>query len=105
VGFVPPAELLTHLRIARGLAEMRRQEHNVAVRTLASAAQVSPTRDLAAEAHYWGGIAVYWAGRDKDLLWRAWAELVRQYPESVWAARTTYLHGGGPGAEGRGPRR
>jgi hypothetical protein len=91
IGYLPPAEFLTELKLGLALAELRNARAGAAFEILDQIRGDAKEVDLAAEAMYWQGIAAYRKTRAKDALWAIWLKLVERFPDSTWARRTTLL--------------
>jgi hypothetical protein len=90
-GYLPPAEILAELRFVKGLFELR---HSRPLRAMEAFMQVErdyPNAGLVPEAIYWQGIAAYRISKNKEDLWVVWRRLVTEYPDTLWAAKTTLL--------------
>lgn len=85
VGFLPPEEFISALRIgkARCLMAWTRSAEAAAELETASLGHNS----LTAEALYWLGIARFLERRETARMWEAWERLVELYPGSTWAKR------------------
>jgi hypothetical protein len=86
VGFMPPAEFLSTLRIGRARCLMAWMRYGEAVAELEQAASAGNT--MAAEALFWLAAAYYFAHRNTTRMYATWAQLRARYPESSWARRT-----------------
>jgi hypothetical protein len=85
VGYLPPAEFLTTLRIGRARCLMAWTRSREAGEELEQAAEAGDS--LAAEALYWLGIARFLERRETSGMWEAWERLTDAYPDSTWARR------------------
>jgi len=90
-GYLPPAEMLAELLLAQGIFELRRARHANALAKFVQLVVLYPASAVAAEAVYWEGVAAYRVSKNKEDLWVVWRRLLRQYPNSLWAAKTTLL--------------
>jgi TolA-binding protein len=91
VGYLPPREMLAHLHFIRALNEMRSARHGNALQIFRQLYADLPDADVIPEAIYWEGIAAYRLSKNKEDLWVIWRRLVADYPNSLWAAKTTLL--------------
>ena len=85
VGYLPPQEFLTTLRIGKARCLMAWTRLREAAHELEAAA--APGDALAPEALYWLGIAHFLARRETTGMWEAWERLQAEYPDSPWAKR------------------
>ena len=85
VGFLPPHEFLSVLRIGRARCLMAWTRSAEAVEELEAAA--STENSFSPEALYWLGIAGFLTRRETARMWEAWDRLVALYPDSPWAKR------------------
>jgi len=86
VGFLPPSDFLSALRIGRARALMAWMRYDEAVHELEQAAAVSNT--MTPEVLFWLAAATYFAQRDTTRMYATWETLVARYPDSPWAQRT-----------------
>lgn len=91
VGYLPPLEMLAELRFVSGLYELRQARPSKAIVEFKLLASDYPGTSIVPEAAYWEGIAAYRTSKDKEDLWVIWRRLIKDYPDSVWAAKTTLL--------------
>ena len=85
VGFLPPLEFISVLKIGRARSLMAWTRSAEAVEELAGAAEVM--NSFTPEVLYWLGIARFLQRRDTTGMWEAWDKLVELYPDSPWAKR------------------
>lgn len=86
VGFTPPAEFLSTLRIGRARCLMAWLRYAEAIDELEQAAASGTV--MAPEALFWLAAAYYFAQRDTTRMYATWAELIARYPDSPWARHT-----------------
>ena len=86
VGFAPPSEFLSTLRIGRARCLMAWIKYAEAAAILEEAA--SADNAMAPEALFWLSTAYFFERRDSTRMYQVWQELVRRYPDSPWAAHT-----------------
>jgi hypothetical protein len=86
VGFTPPSEFLSTLRIGRARCLMAWMRYTEAAQELEQAAAVPNT--MTAEALFWLATAYYFEKRDTTRMYETWAALVARYPDSPWAKHT-----------------
>ena len=96
VGYLPPAEFLTTLRIGRARCLMAWTHLQAAEEELEQAAGAGDS--LAPEALYWLGIARFLERRETSGMWEAWERLMQEYPDSGWARRVYPRDRGGDGS-------
>ena len=86
VGFSPPSEFLSTLRIGRARCLMAWLRYAEAIAELEQAAAIRNA--MAPEALFWLATAYYFAQRDTTRMYQTWEKLVADYPESPWARHT-----------------
>jgi hypothetical protein len=86
VGFAPPAEFLSTLRIGRARCLMAWMRYAEAVAELEAAAAARDA--MTPEALFWLATAQYFGQRDTARMYATWETLVARYPDSPWAKRT-----------------
>lgn len=91
VGYIPPAEMLAELHFIRALNEMRSARPANAMQIFRQLYADFPKAHLIPEALYWDGIAAYRQSKNKEDLWVIWRRLAADYPNNLWAAKTTLL--------------
>jgi len=88
VGFRPPEEFSTELRIMAGLHALLHRKFDQATKLLASAAAASHNDELTAEALYWGSIAAFKLhDRDYSILKQGWQRLQSGFSHTSWWPR------------------
>ena len=91
VNAAPPADFLDVLALGEAharLKEGRSESHVRAEAVLATALARRPDGPLHPELLYWHAIAGYVRGHhDGEWRDRVWADLLRRYPDSIWAHR------------------
>ncbi len=91
VGYIPPTEMLAQLHFALALNEIRSARPGNALEIFRRLRADFPTAHVIPEAVYWEGIAAYRQSKNKEDLWVIWRQLAADYPNSLWAAKTTLL--------------
>jgi hypothetical protein len=86
VGFAPPAEFLSTLRIGRARCLMAWMRYAEAAAELEAA--VAAGDAMTPEALFWLATAQYFGQRDTARMYATWETLVTRYPDSPWAKRT-----------------
>jgi hypothetical protein len=86
VGFLPPSDFLSALRIGRARSLLAWMRYGEAIAELEQAAAVNNA--LAPEALFWLSTAYYFAQRDTTRMYATWDTLVARYPDSPWARHT-----------------
>jgi hypothetical protein len=86
VGFAPPSDFLSTLKIGRARCLMAWTRYAEAGAILQEAAAVDNA--LAPEALFWLSTAYFFERRDSTRMYQVWEELVRRYPDSPWAGHT-----------------
>jgi hypothetical protein len=88
INALKPADFLDVLDIGEALVRMRWAEYGEAVARLEDATARSTNGPMRAEALYYLGIARYFRGHhDHDVRDETWAELMREFPDSIWTQR------------------
>lgn len=86
VGFSPPSDFLSTLKIGRARCLMAWTRYAEAAAILQEAASVDNA--FAPEALFWLSTAYFFERRDSTRMYEVWEELVRRYPDSPWAGHT-----------------
>lgn len=85
VGYLPPEEFLSVLRIGRARCLIAWTRNAEAISELEVAAAARNT--YSAEALYWLGISHFLSRRSTTGMWDAWDHLSKLYPDSTWARK------------------
>lgn len=91
-GYLPPADFLVELRLARAHAALDQGRYEDAAREFAALVREAPDHPEAPEAQYWLGVAEYRRTGDAERLRAAWNELAAKYPQSLWTRRVFWLN-------------
>lgn len=86
VGFLPPSEFLSTLKIGRARCLMAWIKYAEAAALLEEAASIDNA--MTPEALFWLSTAYFFERRDSTRMHQVWEELVRRYPDTSWARRT-----------------
>ncbi|HEX8229094.1 MAG TPA: hypothetical protein VF826_07245 [Chloroflexia bacterium] len=86
VGYSPPPEFLTTLKIGRARCLIAWTRNAEAAHLLEEAA--SEDNAMTPEALFWLSTAYFFERRDSTRMYTVWEELVRRYPDSPWARHT-----------------
>ena len=86
VGFLPPSDFLSALKIGRGRCLMAWTRPAEAQKELESAA--ASDNSMTPEALFWLAVACFLERRDSTRMYETWQKLVELYPDSPWAHRT-----------------
>jgi hypothetical protein len=86
VGFSPPSDFLSTLKIGRARCLMAWTRYAEAASVLQEAASVDNA--MAPEALFWLSTAYFFERRDTTRMYQVWEDLVRRYPDSPWAGHT-----------------
>lgn len=86
VGFSPPSDFLSTLRIGRARCLMAWMRYAEAVNELETT--VDKGGSMAPEALFWLAAAYYFYDRDTARMYDTWGRLVSLFPESPWARHT-----------------
>jgi hypothetical protein len=86
VGFLPPPEFLTTLKIGKARCLMAWTRNADAAILLEGVA--SEDNAMTPEALFWLSTAYFLERRDNARMYQVWEDLVRRYPDSPWAKRT-----------------
>src|SRR5687768_5485877 len=82
VGFLPPPEFGSALRIGRARCLLAWTRAAEAAHDLLEVADTGGT--MAPEALYWLGIARFMERKETTGMWAAWRKLLDEYPDSAW---------------------
>jgi hypothetical protein len=87
LNFLPPRHFLTLLDIGEAEIDLRWSRTEHAISLLSRAYERDPKGPLAPEALYRRGIAVYLLTHSNAAMYAVWGELLRSFPDSIWAQR------------------
>jgi hypothetical protein len=87
LNFLPPTDFLDLLDIGEANVRLRWGEYDQAIALLAAVTERNPAAPLAPEAVYRRGIAVYLKTRSNDAMYAVWKDLLKRFPDSIWAHR------------------
>lgn len=89
VGYLPPEEFLAQARLAEGLADLHRGRYRDAGEALEWVVDNSPDSELAPEARYFMGVAMFKITGDLGHLQRTWEAMSRRYPGNYWTKKAS----------------
>jgi len=90
-GFLPPDEFIPQLEFGLGKMFLEKQNYKAASIQLKSVVDKYPTCDIAPETQYWLGVSEYKIAHNVDALLNAWRKLRKDYPNSIWAKKVSYV--------------
>lgn len=90
-GWLPPAEFVAMLGVARGHYFLRGKKYTDAEPLYRAVLEQHPRSQFAAEALYYKGISRYLASNDVEELKEDWTTLQRSYPQIAWRIRSDIL--------------
>lgn len=89
VGYLPPKEFISQIYLADGLAEFHKQRFREAEAAFEWIIDNIPESDVAPEARYFMGVALYKESGDQDHLERTWLALHKRYPDNCWTKKAS----------------
>jgi hypothetical protein len=87
-GYLPPEDFVAYLSLGIGKYWLNHKQFAKAGERFEEVSQRHAGTDMAAEAHYWIGVARYKQAHDPAQLRPWWQKLAQEYPRSEWAKRT-----------------
>ncbi|MBI2470379.1 MAG: tetratricopeptide repeat protein [Planctomycetes bacterium] len=90
-GFLPPDEFLPQLEFGLGMMALEKQDYKIASIQLKSVVEKYPKSNIAPEAQYWVGVSEYKAAHNVEVLLSAWKKLRKEYPNSIWALKVSFV--------------
>jgi len=90
-GWLPPAEFVAMLGVARGHYFMRGKKYPEAAVLFKGVFEQNPRSQFAPEALYYRGVSRFLDGHKVDHLKEDWIMLQRFYPQSAWSLRSNIL--------------
>ena len=90
-GFLPPNEFIPQLEFGLGMMALEKQDYKTASAQLKSVVEKYPKSNIAPEAQYWFGVSEYKAAHNVEALLSAWKKLRREYPNSIWALKVSFV--------------
>lgn len=90
-GFLPPDEFIPQLELGLGMMALQKQEYKSAGVQLKLVVDKYPRSAVAPEALYWFGVSEYKASHNADALLNAWGNILKEYPESIWAEKVSFI--------------
>lgn len=90
-GFLPPDEFIPQLQFGLGMMSLERQDYKTASSRLKLVVDKYPRSDIAPEAQYWFGVSEYKAAHNVDALLSAWRKIKKDYPNSIWAKKVSFV--------------
>lgn len=89
VGYLPPEDFIAQLQLSRGLAEFHRDRLKEAESAFEWIIDNKPDSEVAPEARYYMGVAMYKETGDPAYLARTWEAMRRRYPENYWTKKAS----------------
>lgn len=93
VGFLPPADFLAELALARAMAALLHGQFAESFQVLRHIVAENGAAAAAPEALYWAGVAGYRRDGKPDELRVQWQELRQRFPDSVWWTKASFVAG------------
>ena len=90
-GFLPPSEFIPQLEFGLGAMALEKQDYKTASIQLKSVVDKYTRSDIAPEAQYWFWCFEYKAAHNVEALLNAWRKLRKDYPNSIWAKKVSYI--------------
>jgi len=90
-GFLPPDEFIPQLEFGLGMMALEKQDYKTASAHLKSVVEKYPKSNIAPEAQYWLGVSEYKAAHNVEALLNAWRKLKKDYPNSIWAKKVSFV--------------
>ena len=90
-GFLPPGEFIPQLEFGLGMMALEKQDYKTASAQLKSVVEKYPKSNIAPEAQYWFGVSEYKAAHNVEALLNAWKKLRKEYPNSIWALKVSFV--------------
>ena len=90
-GFLPPDEFIPQLEFGLGMMALEKQDYKTASAQLKSVVEKYPKSNIAPEAQYWLGVSEYKAAHNVEALLNAWKKLRKEYPNSIWALKVSFV--------------
>ena len=90
-GFLPPDEFIPQLEFGLGMMALEKQDYKTASAHLKSVVEKYPKSNIAPEAQYWLGVSEYKAAHNVEALLNAWRKLKKDYPDSIWAKKVSFV--------------
>lgn len=90
-GFLPPDEFIPQLEFGLGMMALEKQDYKTASAQLKSVVEKYPKSNIAPKAQYWFGVSEYKAAHNVEALLNAWKKLRKEYPNSIWALKVSYI--------------
>ncbi len=89
VGYLPPADFISQIYLAEGLAEFHNKRFHEAEAAFEWIIDNHPDADVAPEARYYMGVAMYKETGDAEHLKRTWEAMNRRYPDLYWTKKAS----------------
>ncbi|MBI5644082.1 MAG: thioredoxin fold domain-containing protein [Deltaproteobacteria bacterium] len=89
VGFLPAEEFMGQLYLSKGLAEFHRNRFRAAESAFEWIIDHQPESEVAPEARYYMGVALYKESGDPSHLARTWESMSRRYPGNYWTKKAS----------------
>lgn len=89
VGYLPPDEFIAQIHLSRGLSEFHRNRFRDAETAFEWIIDNQPDSEVAPEARYYMGVALYKETGDSSHLSRTWEAMNRRYPGNYWTKKAS----------------
>ncbi|MCF6158064.1 MAG: tetratricopeptide repeat protein [wastewater metagenome] len=89
-GFLPSDEFIPQLKFGLGRMALEKGDYKKASSELKVVIDTYPKSDAAPAAQYWLGVSDYKATHNTDALLSAWREIMKDYPNSIWAHKVSF---------------
>ncbi|MBI5795220.1 MAG: thioredoxin fold domain-containing protein [Planctomycetes bacterium] len=90
-GFLPPDEFIPQLEFGLGMMALEKQDYKTASAQLKSVVDKYTRSDIAPQAQYWFGVSEYKDTHNVEALLNAWRKLKKDYPDSIWAKKVSFV--------------
>lgn len=89
VGYLPPEDFISQVHLSRGLAAFHRKKFKEAEDEFEWIIDHRPDAEVAPEARYYMGVALYKETGDGSHLERTWDAMSRRYPDDYWTKKAS----------------
>lgn len=89
VGYLPPEEFTSQVTLSYGLASMHMNKLREAENAFAWILDNNPNSDVAPQARYYLGVALYKETGDSQHLARTWESMNKRYPGNYWTKKAS----------------
>lgn len=89
VGYLPPEDFVSQVTLSYGLASMHTNKLREAENAFAWILDNHPSADVAPQARYYLGVALYKETGDPEHLLRTWESMSKRYPGNFWTKKAS----------------